>query len=436
MKKFLVVARHEFSTNVRRWEFLVVTLGLPIATALLILLASVPNMMYLQSRKHNPRMQTVAVVNPPAGMQFRDVPPGRRDLEPAGRLEEQAVKKLKSAVIASGGGYRFRVLPTAQEAISELTAGKVDYVYDFAPDYLATGTVDIFQRQRGPFDLAEPPPMSSILRDQLIGERLSQDVRERVRFPIEGREIFLDKQGKPVSDPMTAQLSSLVVPYAMMMLLMMALLGSSTYILRSLVEERESRVQEILLSSVRPSDLFYGKILGLGCLGLFQVAVWLALASPVAATFVASLKLTAGLAAIFMLYFILGFMLYASIIAGIGAIGTSEKESNQIFAIFVLLFSSPLLFMPILIDSPNGWLLRFFSMFPFTSPLMMVMRAVQGGVPTLDLALSIGFLALAVWIGMRLSLRVFHAGQLMYGKTPTPGEIWRALTRRMPSESA
>lgn len=404
MRKMLIVARHEFTTNVRRWEFLLVTLGLPLATVLLILLASVPNLLYLQARIKAPDAVTVGVVDPPPGMSFPE----------------------------SAEQFHFRPFGTKDEAIAALVGGQVGWVYVFAPDYLRSGRAEVYKRKKSPFDVARPPNMPSMLRDYLLRGKVDDAVRERVRDPLRETDIVLDAEGRRIENPLMEQVTSLALPYSMMMLLMMALLGSSTYILRSLVEERESRVLEMLLSSVRASDLFFGKILGLGMLGLLQVGVWLTLASPVVASFVAALPLSAGKLGLFLVYFVMGYALYAAIIAGIGAVGTSEKESNQIFAVFVLIFSSPMLFLPILLDAPNGMLQRFFSIFPLTSPLMMVMRSVNGQVTWVDLAASLVLLALSVWAAMTLSLKVFQMGMHLYGKTATPREVWRAMRGRTP----
>lgn len=419
MPKFLIVARYEFSTNVRRWEFLLMTLGLPLLTGLLIVLASVPNMMYLQSRANSPGKLRVAVVGAPAGFHFESGAFRQEGRGPSTDLHR----------IFPHGTYTFRTLPDKDAAVRAVAAGAVDWAYLFAPDYMESGRVEVLRRRKSPFDLGPEPPMRALLREQLLRGRVAGRTLERVREPMLDTEVYLDERGERIENPTADQLISLFLPYAVMMLMMMPLLGSSNYILRSLAEERESRVQEILLSALRPADLFYGKILGLGGLGLFQVLVWLALVSPLAASLLAVAPLTRAAVGVFLIYFLLGFALYAAIIAGIGAVGSSEKESNQIFAVFVLVLSSPLLFMPILVDAPDGWLQRAFSIFPLTSPLTMVMRTVRGGVSLPDLALSLGLLLLCVWAAMRLSLKVFEMGLLMYGKTPTPLEIWRALTR-------
>ena len=213
----------------------------------------------------------------------------------------------------------------------------------------------------------------------------------------------------------------------MMALMVMALMGSSSYIVRGLTEERESRIQEVLLACVRPADLFYGKLIGLGALGLIQTTVWAAVGLPLSSGLLSRVQVSPLTFVLFLVLFMLGFTLYAAILAGIGAVGSSEKEGQQIFAAFVLVFSSPLLFLPILLDAPNGWLARAFSYFPFTAPLMMVMRLTNTQVTSFDLAVSLGILLVSALMALRVSLRVFEIGLLLHGKTPTPTEIWRAL---------
>jgi ABC-2 type transport system permease protein len=434
MRDLLTVAGYEFGTNVRRWEFLAVTFGLPIFMVGLMLLASIPNYMYMRERATNPAGMRVGVVDQTGRLHFpKFVPAHAADASPS-PPSGAAPNVAAAEQMLSARGFTFIPFRTVEAARAALLDRQVDRAYVFAADYWDSGHVEVYSRRKNPFDMTPPPPLASLLREQFVAGKVDAQTLERIRTPLVTDDIVLDIHGQRVTDPEADQMASVVMPYSMMVLLMMSLLGSSNYILRSLVEEKESRVREILLSSVRPADLFYGKIAGLGLLGFFQVGVWimmsgvwlLALAMWSAGPGL-HLPVTAGSVSLFLLYFVLAFLLYASIIAGIGAIGSTEKESNQIFAIFVLMFSSPLLFMPILLDAPDGALQRFFTLCPFTSASMVALRTTQGGLATRDLALSLLLLIAAVCICMRLSLKVFELGLLLWGKTPTPREVWRAL---------
>lgn len=427
MNKMRAIARYEFTTNVRRWEFLLLTIALPLFTAGVIVLASVPNYLHLRSRQMETRGMHVGVIDRSGTLSF----PRVRVASFEDGVETEALRVLNRTkalpkISASASCYieTFKDVADGERALMDR---RIEYLYVFAADYRNTGQVEVVTRQRSPFDVTPRPPMADLLREQFLKGKVDGLTLKRVRVPMVETAVVLDDKGTRMADAATAQIVSLVLPYAMMALLLMALLGSSTYIVRGLVEEKESRIQEVLLSSVRPVDLFYGKIVGLGALGLFQVLVWLMFGLPFAINFLKVVEIPPSAIAIFLLYFILGYMLYAALSAGIGAIGSTEKESNQIFAIFVLLISSPMLFLPILLDSPHGWLERVFSTVPFTSPLMMVLRAVNGGVTPLDFSISLAVLVVSVWAAMRLSLKVFKLGLLLYGKSPTPAEIWRAL---------
>lgn len=431
MNKLFTVARYEFGTNARRWEFLIVTIGLPLLSAGLILLASVPNYLYLRSRQLERRTVHIGVVDPSgtlsfprtfnvSGSQPSDSPTD--DNEP--KLPRSGKLRLPSDDLSQT--WLIDSFADVRDGERALVDRRIEYLYVFGRDFGRNGKVETIARRRGPFDMSQRPPMTYLLREQLLKGKVDDDTVARAQVPMVESTVFLDDNGRRIADPATDQLVSLLFPYAMILLLMMALLGSSTYILRSLVEEKDSRIQEVLLSAVRPSDLFYGKIVGLGALGLFQLAVWMLFAFPVAFGFLSVVAVPPVLGVIFFVYFVFGYMLYAAIIAGIGAIGSTEKESNQIFAIFVLMLTSPLLFMPILLDAPNGVLVRFFSLFPFTSPLMMVMRTVNGSLNGVDLAISLTILTLSVWVAMRLSLKIFKLGLLLYGKSPSIAEVWKA----------
>lgn len=431
MSKLTTVAHHEFMTNLRRWEFLLVTLGLPLMTVALVLITSVPNYLYLRSKQLEARVLHVGVVDPSHSLTF---PKKFEGSNAPAESESSSLKlpknsKLKTDILtAPSSTWIIEPFADRQEAERALIDKHIEYLYVFDNDYRVNGKVEALFLKRSPFDLTPRPPMAYLIREHFLKGKIDAASMKRVRIPLVETTSVLDEKGLRIADPESAQLVSLFLPYAMMVLLMLGLLGSSTYIVRGLVDEKESRIQEVLLSAVRPSDLFFGKILGLGALGIFQVSVWLLLGLPAAVAMLKIVEVPSSAIVMFFVYFILGYMLYAAIVAGIGAIGSSEKESNQIFAIFAMMIASPMFFLPILLDNPHGWLQRFFSIFPFTSPSMMVLRSVNGGnIPISDLCISLLLLALTVFAAMRLSLKIFKLGLLMYGKTPHPREIWKTL---------
>jgi ABC-2 type transport system permease protein len=192
-------------------------------------------------------------------------------------------------------------------------------------------------------------------------------------------------------------------------------------------------VIEIVVSSVRPVELMAGKVAGLGALGLTQVLVWMASVAGFSGGAVALLAV-AGTAAIPMrvlvlgvIYYLLGYTLYAILMAGIGALGTTMRESQQLAGIFSFFAAVPYMISGFLFANPNMLIARVLSFFPLTAPTMMMMRIPLAEVPWVDVLGSIVVLLLSVPAALWVGTKFFRVGMLVYGKRPTMREIWLIL---------
>jgi ABC-2 type transport system permease protein len=203
-------------------------------------------------------------------------------------------------------------------------------------------------------------------------------------------------------------------------------------VLRAVITEKTSRIMEVLLSTLTPTELMAGKIFGVAAVGITQVAIWIAagalLSAPGAYTLAsliqqANLTLATGL--FFALYFLLGFLLYSSMCAGLGATVNSEQEAQQ-FQFFVIM---PLMlsffYMFVAMKDPNGPLTVALSIFPFSAPIVMYTRIIIGSVPAWQIALSIALMIVTIMGVIWLCARIYRVGVLMYGKKPNLPEIIR-----------
>lgn len=209
-------------------------------------------------------------------------------------------------------------------------------------------------------------------------------------------------------------------------------------VLRSVQEEKDQRVVEILLSSVRPRQLMQGKVLGIGVAGLLQVTVWVAFAAvaiaagpALAETLDARLpelpRISLSLGVVYVFFFLGGYFLYAALYAALGAIATSSHEASQLqypalVPLMVAFFS-----VFAVMEDPGGALAVAGSLVPFTSPLIFPVRWVLGPVPWHETALAVAFLALGVLALLRLGGAVFRVTILATGSRPS----WRQIARWM-----
>jgi len=190
---------------------------------------------------------------------------------------------------------------------------------------------------------------------------------------------------------------------------------------------------EILLSSVSHEEILRGKLIGLGVAGMTQLAVWAVLVGIPAvialSLFPAAPHIPAMTFVMAVVLFMLGFALYGSIMAGIGSIGTSWRESQQATAAISMCAVVPLMMITVFLAEPNGVIPRILSWTPFTAPISMMLRVGMTSVPWWDVGLCIASLLAGIWIVQKLSAKLFKLGLLLYGKAPSAGEVLHWLVK-------
>ena len=273
------------------------------------------------------------------------------------------------------------------------------------------------------------------LANNLLADKVPAATVRFVEAPLSLVTTRLDAQGAVATDQ--GGVGTALIPLGFGLLLVLSLIFSSSYLLQGLADEKESRLMEILISRVSPGGLLIGKILGLGAAGLVQVVAWLAsmpllllLASSIVGGFVASLHVPPLFYALAVVYFVLGYLLFATLSAGVGAIGTSVREAGQLSALFNLFPVVPLWLMSLFVAFPRSPLWIVLSILPLSAPTMVIERLGISDIPAWQIAASVGLLAVSVVGGLFFASEVFRKYLLMYGKRPRLGEIVRSFQRR------
>jgi ABC-2 type transport system permease protein len=219
--------------------------------------------------------------------------------------------------------------------------------------------------------------------------------------------------------------------YGMFFLMYFVILFYGMNVARSIIEEKTSRVFEVLLSTIRPEEMMAGKIIGVGSVGLTQVGIWIVAGLLIAQFGLLgsgfSFPFTVAQVVFFVVYFLLGFILYSSVAAALGAMTSSEQELQQmnIFLMLPLIACATVIFR-IVVDS-DGLLAKCFSFFPFCTPLIMYTRIVVHQPPAWQIALSLAELVVTILAILWVASRIYRVGILMYGKKPNLPEILRWL---------
>jgi ABC-2 type transport system permease protein len=209
--------------------------------------------------------------------------------------------------------------------------------------------------------------------------------------------------------------------------------------MKGVIDEKTNRIVEVIIASVRPTELMIGKIVGIGLVGLTQYLIWSLIAMNLSLPAIAGILATpeSGIPQIpismilyFILFFVFGYFLYASIYTAIGAPFNTDQEAQQLSMVPMFFIVSVWAFFPSLMNNPNGGVAIFASLFPMTSPLAMFLRTSMGQPPGWQVALSIILLISSTLLIAWVAGRVYRVGILMYGKKPTIPEIVRWVRYR------
>jgi len=436
------VAWRELSTTVRRPTYILATLGTPLFFVVVAGITAIPSLVALHREEAEQRQ--VAVVDE-AGLLTPAVLAEVRKLDqlspspganPQGgdrpALPEGPVQELMSRVrngARRAPGTLLRRYDSAKAAFEDLRAGKIPSYYLIPKDYMATGQLEYRSRRRQL--LWDPVGGRSPVRGWLIagvlGGKVGTAELARARQPIANvRLLALGPDGEFVPQNPVDELARVLVPFAFAFVLMLSIFIASGYLIQGLVEEKSNRVIELLLSSVTPYDLIGGKLIGLGAAGLLQLAVWVGL-TMLPVLLLAHVRTTPTVALLSLVYYLVGFLFFGSIMAGVGCVAGTGHESQQFASLWSIVAVLPMFFSPLILEAPNSILSRVLSYVPFTCPITMIMRCAAGEYVWWDVPLSVGVMLASTYLALRISAKLFRVGMLMAGQRPTLAELVAAL---------
>ena len=400
MSKITTVALHEFMTIVKRKEFILMTIAFPL---LFVTVTAIPIVLISQT---GPENQTFGYIDETDMFQF---PENITHISPTlGPITS------KTSLISY---IRF----TDADDARTLLESKVLTGYIIIPtDYMETGMIRSFGKDIPTGDI------SDILIENLLEGQVDEKTSKRIKEPVNLKRYTIDeKTGKVRVLGLSDVINKFAMPFIIAVLLFITIFSSSGYLIQGVAEEKESKIIEILLSSLTTGELLAGKIIGLGGIGLVQLSVWLLVSVSASVIFLPLLTLKPYLIILAFIYFLLGYMLIATFMATVGSISSSLRESQQLVGIFTFAAILPLMFMQILLTKPDSSMSVFLSIFPMTSPVAMLVRIGATNVPLYQIIASVLTLAVSAYIVLIIGARVFRMGMLMYGKKPTIRDIIR-----------
>jgi ABC-2 type transport system permease protein len=400
MNKTWLILKHEIYTILSRRSFLFVLFGIPIVGALIFSVAG-------QLSRGNPAQNLLAsLMGSPQTIQAE------------GYIDLSGVIKEIPSEVPSGMLISFPDETSAKQALKN---GKISGYYIISQDYIQTGQITAVKEKISPIGSeGQSSWLEWTLKVNLL--KGNTQLAKLVNGPTKIDKVSLS------TAPQREQSSMLTyfLPYGVTMLFYIIILSAASLLLSSVAKEKENRTMEILLATVTPQQLLSGKIIGLGLLGLLQVVVWVGtgriLLARGATTFNLSQAFQLPPSFLFwgLLFFLLGYAVYASLMAGLGALVPNLREATQATILVIFPLIIPIVLLSVLIQQPNGTLAVVLSLFPLTAPVAMMTRLAAGSVPLWQTVLSAVLLAITAVLIVRSVARMFRAQTILSGQPFSP----------------
>lgn len=434
MDKFWVVAKREYLERVRSRWFLIMTLFVPILiTATFLIPAWVAARSAAGAGSHN-----VLII----------------DATGAGLGQ-----RVATVLMQDSGSVRGRAAETPAPQVREVSPAQLRAVEDSATrevmkpksitGYLVLDDSTLSTRRaryagRNASSIVDMDKLKSAVKQALTGVLLQREgVKPETIALVSNLSLNMpatriDERGKGGSGQ-----AAVFLGIGIGILLLMSIVFHGQNVLRGVLEEKTTRVAEVVISSIKPEMLLAGKVAGAGAVGLTQQVLWIAITAYLMTNFAPILlrnagggmapdstalgpvfgSLTIGLFIVFVLYFLLGFIFYASLLAAAGAMVNTEQDAQQAAMPVLYLLIGSWLFVNSVIFNPGGTTAKVLSWLPFSSPIIMPMRVGLSPVPWTSIAGSLAVCALGCVLAVWLAARIYRVGMLMYGKKPSLAEV-------------
>jgi ABC-2 type transport system permease protein len=272
----------------------------------------------------------------------------------------------------------------------------------------------------------------ALAMDRMTARGMSTAEADALLKDVRVDTLQVGKEGKEVK---SSGIGSYLKGYIMALLLSMTTMIYGMNVARSIIQEKTSRIFEVMLSIAKPGDMLAGKLIGVGAVGLTQIAIWVLAGAVIAGSPIAMAALSGQLSihvswvegVLFAVYFLLGYLLYASLFAGLAASCETEQELQMYTPLAALPIWLSFALIWLVINDPSSALSIAASLFPATAPIIMMLRMGSQMPHPWEFAASIAIMIASIWIVLWISARLYRVGILMYGKRATLPELIRWL---------
>ncbi len=411
MNKTLLVLRHEVIRTLTRKSFLFSVFGIPLLWVLILL-------GFVLFRGGKPKVPG----------ESEDFQQKAAELQVEGYIDQSGLIKAIHEDVPEGILVAYAGEVSASQA---LRAGEIEAYYIIPADFIESGQLIYINPN---YSWASSQGQSWVMRRTLTANLLDNDP-ERIQRFLHPMAVVT----KPLT-PARQQLDEkekvpFAIPYTTAMVTVLVVLMSSGLLLHSIAGEKKNRVMEVLMVSVSPRQMLRGKIIGLGMLGLLQAVVWIGTGYVLLCVggrplnLPLSFELRASMLVWGIVFFLLGYAVYASLMAGLGAAVQNVKEASQATIVVIWPMVLAMTLIGIIIEHPHGTLATGLSLFPLTAPVAMMTRLASGGVPFWQPLLGVVLLLFAAWFIVRAVAGMFRAQLLLSGQPFSTKRFLSALLK-------
>jgi ABC-2 type transport system permease protein len=430
MKKVLVIIKREYMVRVRTKAFLIGTIISPLLMLALVIL---PGLLAATGGGN----RNVTVLDQSGDPKLFDALKSR--------VEGRSIGADEANDSRGPSGTRYilsqKIVPPGQDAEEVIKAdysqgGEKDSdraylilppntLSDGKPEYRAKNTSDFSIRG------LEGTLSAAITERKLAQAGLDEAKIRSYTKPVDLKTNKLGATGEAQEDGG----NSVIVGFVMLFFIYMSVLFYGLFVMRGVIEEKQSRIVEVVISSVKPMQMMMGKLIGIGLVGLTQISIW-ALSAAALSMFGASIFSARGvtfphiplsLLVCFVLYFVLGYFLYATLYAMVGSTVSSEEDAQQAQIPVTLLIVVPMMIFGMVMANPNSTSSIVLSMVPFFAPTLMMMRIAIINPPVWQIVLSMAIMVITILGCVWVAAKIYRVGILMYGKRPSIAELGRWL---------
>ena len=392
LQKIKTIAKHEILSNIKRKQFILMIVLIPIVMVFITMTTT-----YFTSEVEDQKIGYIDNF----GM---DIPPVIKSFNPI-KQENTTLKFIK-----------YNNTEIGKNAVIN---GDINAFIIIPKNYLENEPMVIYSKSK-----TIPPIIRSSIKDIILSTILKDKVDKKiyniVKSPLNMEIYSISEKGEEKED-----IFSQMMPFGFAMILYIAIISVSGLCTNSVIEEKQHRIMELLLTTTNSTNILIGKILGISILGLIQMGVWILFALPIIS--IVAIKIPPFLMVSAVVFFVMAYLFYVSLLSGISSLFTTQKDAGQIISPIIMIQIIPLLILTLIQSNPNHYIIKILSFIPFTAPQIMLMRMSITYVEPLEVYLSMGVMFIFTVLSFMVAVKLFKIGSMIYDEEMTIKKIIKII---------